>query len=196
VRLLNITLIGTLKFKLGNVNEAISYLDIAMNLDTNISEFTPALIANYIEVLRFNGDLDRARKIGYSAIDRLRKARSQQYSSRNIFNLCTSCSEKSKKVETPWIGVFFNLAIVEIAKNQPRNAIKLYKEVIEYFPDHISAYRLCATLMVDRISPVEAENFLKDALRIFPTDYQLKFIMGGVINCFLSFVYFLNVTNS
>ena len=146
-----IQLLGILKYKLGSVDESIAYLDKAITLD-NYTDL--GIAANYVEVLRGAGDVNRAQQEGRKAVD----------------HIGSECKREC-------VGLLYNLAIVEVALNESNKGIELLFQAVSHDPMLLKGWTLLSELLMKR-SPTEAEVQLVRAVALHPNDSTLHFMLG------------------
>jgi tetratricopeptide (TPR) repeat protein len=146
-------LLGVVNFQLGRLNESISLLSRALAMDKNIEN--PGIVANYIEVLRSSGDLQRARSVGHTMLSAIEERR---------LNECSN--------------VYYNLGIVERYLGNQEAALECFGRAIQYNPSMIKAWHNYGELILKR-NISEAEVVLRQAIQYHPDDHTLHFMLGS-----------------
>lgn len=144
-------LIGVLSFKVGNTNDAITYLGRAFERD-DLRDL--GIVSNYIEVLRSAGHIQRASDIGHKALARVSSERLKEFA-----------------------GIQYNLGIVDMSLGKYDVAIDLFIQAVNSDPSLLRAWQLCGELILKR-SPVEAEKVLVQAIVHHPENSILHFMLG------------------
>jgi tetratricopeptide (TPR) repeat protein len=148
-----IQLLGVMNYQLGNVNEAISLLDKALELDKyqNLG-----IVANYIEILRSSGDLHKARSVGRAALAAIDQPRLKDSSI-----------------------IYYNLGVVEMNLDNSEVALDLFSKALQYDSSLVKAWQFYCE-MVTKSDPAEAERVLRLATAHVPNDHTLHFMLGTV----------------
>jgi tetratricopeptide (TPR) repeat protein len=146
-----IHLLGVMNYQLGNMNEAISLLDKALELDKyqNLG-----IVANYIEILRSSGDLHKARSVGHAGLAAIDQNRLKDSSI-----------------------IFYNLGVVEMNLDNSEVALELFSKALQYDSSLVKAWQFYGE-MVTKSNPAEAERVLRLATAHVPNDHTLHFMLG------------------
>jgi tetratricopeptide (TPR) repeat protein len=146
-----IQLLGVMNYQLGNMNEAISLLDKALELDKyqNLG-----IVANYIEILRSSGDLQKARSVGHAALATIDQQRLKDSSI-----------------------IYYNLGVVEMNLDNSEVALDLFSKALQYDSSLVKAWQFYGE-MVTKSNPAEAERVLRLATAHVPNDHTLHFMLG------------------
>jgi tetratricopeptide (TPR) repeat protein len=146
-----IQLLGVMNYQLGNMDEAISLLDKALDLDKyqNLG-----IVANYIEILRSSGDLNKARSVGHAALATIDQQRLKDSSI-----------------------IYYNLGVVEMNLDNSEVALDLFSKALQYDSSLVKAWQFYGE-MVTKSNPAEAERVLRLATAHVPNDHTLHFMLG------------------
>jgi tetratricopeptide (TPR) repeat protein len=115
------------------------------------------IVANYIEALRMDGQIQAARELGERTI------------LGNGFDLKDSASRAA---------LYYNLGILEMGQNNDLQAIRHLKKAAANKPLMLNAWQVCGDLLL-KTSPEEAGILLEQSVLAIPDSYMLYFMLGA-----------------